>query len=423
MFSRLKTFLPTTLTSYEFEDSETLTIDAVLLNLLEFDQFVTSPKRVVPKCKNLSWRITCYPNGNGAENKGYVSLFINTSIGGFEKTMTVTLLRSDTKCTDTDTYVKPASDGWQRFVSHEKLMSNGTIRDGVITIKAYVCFKIPRETMIDDEKLEEDICVVKFNRKTMEMLKSSDAIVEEKRTFNGVNWWIQYYPTGHYHAGKRYLSLYFCADGLVRRNICAGICIDGVYVYRSFNYENTDKQGYSKFFSRKQCLRADHDNGVIDIVCKIRIDKSAGVIPSTFNFPKTSISDTITVTMVDYQLEHNDVGDFDGTPKMPVKGSAKHQWRLQYFPAGDCARSKGHISLFIEASTVETKTVTLSGVIRIAGTWFEKKFNMIVESDSYYGFPKLISHDELKEIGGIVGSKIVITCKATFTTHQMAILD
>uniref|UniRef100_A0A7E4WD46 MATH domain-containing protein n=1 Tax=Panagrellus redivivus TaxID=6233 RepID=A0A7E4WD46_PANRE len=122
---------------------------------------------------------------------------------------------------------------------------------------------------------------------------------------------------------------------------------------------------------------------------------------------KLSIKNSITVTMVDYQLDHNDIGEFDSSPKTFVKGSDKHEWRLQWFPAGYCTRAKEHISLFVEASTPEKKTVTLS-----------ETFNMIVETDSSCAFQKLISHEELRRIGGIVDEKVTIVCEGTFNTFN-----
>uniref|UniRef100_A0A7E4V3H1 MATH domain-containing protein n=1 Tax=Panagrellus redivivus TaxID=6233 RepID=A0A7E4V3H1_PANRE len=288
MFSRLKTVFPATVTSCEIEDSETLTIDADLLDLLDHGQYVMSAKRPVPKCKNLSWWITCYPNGNETDNEGYLSVYVYTSMGGFEKTMTVTLLRSDIK------------DDYNPDVFHN----------------------------------------------------------------NGV--------------------------------------------------------GYLKLFSHKQCKLADHINDIVDIEFKVSVRKT-DVIFTAIPSHKTSVKDQLTVTFDEYELDRNH--DFEGTLKTAVKDSEKHRWWLQYFPAGDCARSKGHISLFIKASTSETKMVILSCVIRIVGTNFEKKFNMLIESDSYINFPKLISHEELKLIGGIVDSKITITCEAVFTTHDIPSLN
>uniref|UniRef100_A0A7E4V4V2 MATH domain-containing protein n=2 Tax=Panagrellus redivivus TaxID=6233 RepID=A0A7E4V4V2_PANRE len=385
MFSRLKTVFPATVTSCEIEDSETLTIDADLLDLLDHGQYVMSAKRPVPKCKNLSWWITCYPNGNETDNEGYLSVYVYTSMGGFEKTMTVTLLRSD--------------------------------------IKVDVRFKIPQEMVQNEEKIEEDNYVIKFNRTTIKTIKTGEGIVEGKRSFHGVNWWIQYYPAGYTYESKQYVSVFIFVDGGPKKLIIRGaISINGVAIYNDYNPDvfHNNGVGYLKLFSHKQCKLADHINDIVDIEFKVSVRKT-DVIFTAIPSHKTSVKDQLTVTFDEYELDRNH--DFEGTLKTAVKDSEKHRWWLQYFPAGDCARSKGHISLFIKASTSETKMVILSCVIRIVGTNFEKKFNMLIESDSYINFPKLISHEELKLIGGIVDSKITITCEAVFTTHDIPSLN
>uniref|UniRef100_A0A7E4VPI0 MATH domain-containing protein n=1 Tax=Panagrellus redivivus TaxID=6233 RepID=A0A7E4VPI0_PANRE len=420
--------------SFEFEDTETLSIEAEWLNIFEPGQCVVSARRPVPRCKNLYWWIECYPNGETLELKQYVSVFVCTSTGGFEFKKVITVLRSDVKCQSTKFCPKNTSGGWKKCISHEKLVLADTIKDGVFTIKCDVIFKVPNGTIDNLKKSEsfEDSCIIKFNRKLIETYKPGQKIIEEKRTVNGITWWNHYYPCGETEDDKGYVSVFFHVSGgpivLDRRY---AMSINGVHVkYSSHSeFEETGNIGYLHCYTHEQCQLADHKNDIIEIVCKAIFTKPGLPTlpiyvqitpPEKVEAPlkKQSVKDSITAMMVDYQLDHNDVGEFDSTPKTFINGSDKHQWRLLYYPAGDNPRSKGHISLFLEVSTTETKTVTLSGVIKIVGTTFEKTFNMIVETDSISAFPKLISHEELRQIGGIIDEKVAIVCEGTFNTFN-----
>uniref|UniRef100_A0A7E4UTS0 MATH domain-containing protein n=1 Tax=Panagrellus redivivus TaxID=6233 RepID=A0A7E4UTS0_PANRE len=413
--------------SFEFEDTDTLSIDAEWLTLFEPGQSILSPRRRVPRCKNLDWWIECNPNGDTKAERNYVSVFICASAVGYELTKSVTVKRSDVKYQS-----NKISEGFNKCISHDKLKLGDTIKDGIFAIKCDVMFKVPLETIETIKKLERitDSCIIKFDRKKIDTLIPGNNIVEQKRTVDGFTWWIDYFPCGNIQNDKGFVSLFFhITGGPVTVKFTCAMSVDGVPIVQNpgfTDYGKSEKgKGFRQCFSHKQVKLADHKNDIIDIVCEtVFIKPAEPTLPVTMQqnveapLKKQSVNDSITVTMVDYQLDHNEVGEFDSTPKAFVNGSDKHQWRLLCFPAGDTPRSKGHISLIVEASTTETKTVTLSGVIRIVGTTFEKKFNTIVETDSVSAFPKFISHEELRRIGGIVNGNVTIVCEGTFHTFS-----
>uniref|UniRef100_A0A7E4VDN4 MATH domain-containing protein n=1 Tax=Panagrellus redivivus TaxID=6233 RepID=A0A7E4VDN4_PANRE len=292
--------------------------------------------------------------------------------------------------------------GYPMLVSHETIRSGKIIRNGSFVIRCEIHFKIELDKLTINK-------------------------ITKKRTVDGITWWIQYYPSGLQSTDKGYISVYFYVEGgPIKADFSCAMSIGDDIIQKRVSEacEKCDNWGDNKWFSHKQCQIANHNNDVIDLVCQITFTKpfptpqnDSTLLQSVNKITKTCIEDAVTFTILECQLELNEVGDFDSTPKKFAERSGRHQWRILYFPAGDLNRSKGHISLHIEASTTEAETVILSGVIKIDGTPFEKKFKMFVENeDSSLAFSKLITHEELRGIGGIINNQIVFICEVLFET-------
>uniref|UniRef100_A0A7E4ZXG3 MATH domain-containing protein n=1 Tax=Panagrellus redivivus TaxID=6233 RepID=A0A7E4ZXG3_PANRE len=277
----------------------------------------------------------------------------------------------------------------------------------------------------------EDTVTVKFPLKLLRVCAPGQQIIEKKRVVNGITWWIQYYPCGQTENEKENISVFFHITGgpAIMTRYC-GIHIDGILIQKvsTKDYEESGSWGIGKWLTHDQCRAADEKDGYVEFVFNVKFTRPKILPKKVSGSEHSSVKDSLKFEILEYQLDNNAVSEFDSTVKQAVKGSDKHSWRLFYFPAGDSSRSKDHISLFVEASTTEKKTVILHGAIKIGditkhGRVFEKHFKMIVEADSECAFPKLISHKELRQIGGVVDEKVSITVEGTFTTYDNLELD
>uniref|UniRef100_A0A7E4VMN0 MATH domain-containing protein n=1 Tax=Panagrellus redivivus TaxID=6233 RepID=A0A7E4VMN0_PANRE len=417
---------------FEFNDTATIEVNTDLLTCCDEGQYFETKKRSIGK-KNLFWWLRCYPNGSGVFC-GSVDVSIHTSFGGFSIRHVTTIDRSDVKKSGGGYYKEPLVCN-HSLSPHFRIKSGSIIQNNVFVIRCKVNFKIALdEPRIDHMKnFMEDSAIIKLNRKTLESYDLGDSIVGEKRTIADMTWWTKYYPCGVEFENDYYnFDVFFnFTNAPEKTHFSCGLLIGGAFVQKSF--DSMYSAGRAISFSHKQLQNADHENDVVDLVCKVSFNRPTKDVPKNPTLPlkltvltkpttsKTCYKDSVAFSILECQLTFNEVGDFGSTPKRFVTGSDKHQWRVLYFPVGVLAPPKGFISLIVEASTTETKTVFLTGEITIRGTPFSKKFKMLVEEDSNIAFPKLISHEELRRIGGIVDQQVIITCDVTFEDHVFEI--
>uniref|UniRef100_A0A7E4VZ71 MATH domain-containing protein n=1 Tax=Panagrellus redivivus TaxID=6233 RepID=A0A7E4VZ71_PANRE len=419
--------------AFEFEDTETIVVRADWLNSFEPHQFIETPKRLTSS-EHLLWWLRCYPNSIGLENKGHVGVFTYTSIGGFNTEFVVTIDRSEIKDSHVKSYDNPMKNGKRFLASHDDIRSGQVIQNGSFVIRCKVNFKFNLEKLRAPIPSCEDSCIVKVDRKTLETYQPGQGIIEQKQTVDDITWWIRYFPNGTKPENKGHVSIFFyIIGGPVNMKCSCAMPIGGSLIkhYFSADCEQDGARGMSNCFSHNQCNLANSNNGIIDLVCTVKFRELTKQV-STLTPPSTKtaqdkkrnkrcIKDTITTSFLECQLNGNVAGDYNSTDMKFAKGSDKHQWRVLHFPAGILAPSNGYIGLIVEATTTDTITVIMNGVIRIEGSPFEKKFSMLVEKDSSQSFPKLISHEDLRRNGGIIDSKITITCEATFEEYLFII--
>uniref|UniRef100_A0A7E4VKV1 MATH domain-containing protein n=1 Tax=Panagrellus redivivus TaxID=6233 RepID=A0A7E4VKV1_PANRE len=425
----------------KFTDTVTLDIKATWLDLFEPYQYISSPKQPVPNHEELNWWIHCYPNGANGDCRGKVGVAVFTSDGNFELSVVFTIQNTDIT---TGNFTKqcdgPFSQAANAFTTHNQLelLAEDVFQDGTFVIQCDVVFNFSCEAVLNNLKLIEkpksfeDNCIVKIDR-DMLTFKPGRQAKTKKQVINGITWWIVYQPNGETEDDQHYVGVYFHVfGGPIITNFTCSMIMDGVKLEKTGIVRLTDDRGEGfRFVSHKQFLLAVDEEDNVDIKCHVTFYQFPAVTITATNKTETPAptvasksssdhshvcQDTISISMLDIMLDNTANGDFDTTPMTPVKGSDKHQWRLQVFPAGDFPRAEGYVSLYLDALTTEVKPVQCSGVVKIDGTNFEKKFSFAVEDGNVTGFPKLISHDKLKMLNCVSEGAIKFVCEANFET-------
>uniref|UniRef100_A0A7E5A1S0 YceI domain-containing protein n=1 Tax=Panagrellus redivivus TaxID=6233 RepID=A0A7E5A1S0_PANRE len=236
-------------------------------------------------------------------------------------------------------------------------------------------------------------------------------------SYENLFWWLECYPNGDTDDSNGHVSI-FLHTSVGGFGVEATFTVDrsGIRKRKSIGCTTPIQVGFPKF-ARHSSIRSGSIiyNDTFVIRCKVSFKTYSE--PASISLIKTCVKDSVTFTISEKQLEMGNLGNVKSLAKKFATDSDKHQWQLAYFSTPATSDSEGTLNMFVEASTTETNTVTLSGVIKVDGTSFEKKFNMLVDDRSISVFPKLITHEQLRCIGGIIDSKVTVTCDVSFETQ------
>uniref|UniRef100_A0A7E4UUX9 CUB domain-containing protein n=2 Tax=Panagrellus redivivus TaxID=6233 RepID=A0A7E4UUX9_PANRE len=319
-------------------------------------------------------------------------------VGGFAAEWTFTIDRSniETKGYFNPYYNNELPEANTNLTDHETIRSGLIIQDFSFTIRCCVHFKIDPQQSRNSvvRPISEDCCIIKFNRKTLHTYKPKQEIIEEMRTLDGITWWMQYYPCGGREEFKDYVSVCFHVHGRAINVTClCAVSIGGVLIQMTGVATSKEDCGWrkGKCFSHQQCQLVDHNNDVIDIVCKITFETPAQMPNVALPFSLYEDTDTMTVK-VDY-LDLFEPCQYFQSEKRPI-GFKNLMWWLKCYPNGSTVADKGYLSVFVYTNA--------------------HQLHSLCKDTTQNGCPKLASHDLIRSSSIIENGAFVIRCKVRF---------